>query len=56
MSLGLRDQRDALTSHALKVGRFERVAGHEAPDAPGRGLHAQILLGPIGPAQRGSGG
>jgi hypothetical protein len=55
VTLDLRPQRNALQSHAMRIGRFERVGAHEAPDAPGRGLHAQILLAPIEPAQRASG-
>jgi hypothetical protein len=43
-SVGLptQDIIDALVSHAARLGRLERVNGHEPKSAPGRGLSAAI--------------
>lgn len=46
---------DALQSHALTLGLFERVNLHEPKNAPGRGLTAALWVQRIGPVPAGSG-
>lgn len=40
----------AITSHAVALGLFERVNGHEPKSAPGNGLSAAVWVESIGPA------
>jgi hypothetical protein len=43
---------DALVSHAMALGVFERVNGHEPKSSPGSGLTASVFFsGPIRPAR-----
>lgn len=44
---------DAVQSHALASGYFERVNTHEPKNAPGRGLSCAIWVDHIGPARSG---
>lgn len=46
---------DALQSHAMSLGVFERVNLHEPKNAPGSGLSCAIWSDYIGPAPLGSG-
>lgn len=46
---------DALLSHALSLGIFSSVAGHEPKAAPLNGPHAALWLAGMAPAQRRSG-
>lgn len=46
---------DALQSHALASGRFDRVNGHEPKAAPGNGLTAALWADAIRPAPARSG-
>jgi hypothetical protein len=46
---------NAIQSHAMTLGLFETVCGHETVNAPGHGLHYEIWAGPIGPIRGGSG-
>lgn len=46
---------DALVSHAMSTGHFERVNEHEPKSAPGNGLTAAIWFQRLTPASRGSG-
>lgn len=46
---------DALVSHAMASGYFERVNGHEPKNSPGNGLTAAAWLDTIGPALATSG-
>jgi hypothetical protein len=46
---------DALVSHALTLGAFEQVNGHEPERAPGLGLTAAVWADYLGPAPSGSG-
>lgn len=45
----------AVESHALAAGRFDRVNRHEPKKAPGKGMHAAIWVDRIAP-YRGSSG
>lgn len=45
----------ALTSHAQKLGLFDRVGQHEPVNAPGNGLSCSITLGDITPDPASSG-
>jgi hypothetical protein len=45
----------AVQTHAMTLGLFETVTGHEMVNAPGHGLHYEIWAGPIGPIRGGSG-
>jgi hypothetical protein len=45
----------ALVSHALTLGQFEVVNGHEPSNPPGRGLTCAIFFTEIGPARGTSG-
>lgn len=42
-------------SHALKLGRFEKVNRHEPKNAPGKGLTAAIWMQRLSPLARASG-
>lgn len=42
MTLGLRAIIDAAVSHALELGWFDQVSGHEPKRAPGLGLSAAV--------------
>lgn len=46
---------DALVSHALSLGLFERVNSHEPANAPGHGLTCAVWADSIGPVPLGSG-
>lgn len=41
---------DALESHAMTLGLFEKVNGHEPGNAPGNGLEVCFWLQRVGPA------
>lgn len=45
----------AASSHVAALGHFDRVAGHEPKNAPGRGLSAAVWVDSIAPARAGSG-
>lgn len=45
MTLDVRAILNAMTSHAMTLGQFDRVAGHEPKNAPGSGLWAAMFLG-----------
>jgi hypothetical protein len=45
VSLPIRSILDAMNSHAMKLGVFDKVAGHEPKNAPGSGLWAALFLG-----------
>lgn len=55
MSLNVRPIIDAIVSHALASGQFERVNGHEPKAAPGNGLSAAVWVDSVGPARNQSG-
>lgn len=55
MSLTVVPLLDALVSHALTRGRFERVNTHEPKNAPGGGLTCAIWVDRIEPQPLGSG-
>lgn len=48
---------NAMTSHLLSLGLFDRVASHEPENAPGHGLTAAVTLAPgaLSPVPLGSG-
>lgn len=46
---------DAVVSHNLASGRFERVNGHEPKSAPGNGLTAAVWADRLGPVAAASG-
>jgi hypothetical protein len=46
---------DSIVSHALALGRFDRVNGAEPRNAPGPGLTAAVWNQHVGPAQGQSG-
>lgn len=46
---------DTLVSHAMALGAFEVVNGHEPESAPGHGLTAAVWADYLGPAPSGSG-
>jgi hypothetical protein len=46
---------NAAVSHALALGHFERVNGHEPASAPGSGLTGAVWVQEIGPVPSGSG-
>jgi hypothetical protein len=54
MSFAVQTVLDAVLSHALSSGHFERVNGHEPKNSPGNGLSAAVWAQSLGPA-RGSG-
>ena len=45
----------AIESHALTLGRFDRVGRHEPKTAPGAGLTAAIIGASLAPVPEGSG-
>jgi hypothetical protein len=45
----------AVRSHAMTLGLFESVSGHEAINPPGHGLHYEVWAGPIRPIAAASG-
>lgn len=47
--------RAALISHALSLGMFAQVSGHEPKVAPPDGLHGALWVEEIGPARNNSG-
>lgn len=55
MTLPARQIRDVLISHAMSLGVFDRVNGHEPKNAPGSGLTCAFLLDRVDPTMRGSG-
>lgn len=55
MSLDTAAILDALISHAMSLGRFDRVAGHEPMNAPGHGLTAAVWADSITPMAVASG-
>jgi hypothetical protein len=48
-SLDINAVLDAAVSHAMALGLFERVNGHEPKNAPGSGLTAAVWVDYIGP-------
>ena len=46
---------DAVASHAMASGLFDRVSGHEPKNAPGSGLTAAVWADTIGPVPAASG-
>lgn len=55
MSLNVTTILDAIVSHALALGYFERVNAHEPASAPGHGLSAAVWAQEIRPVPSGSG-
>jgi hypothetical protein len=55
MSLDSAGLFSALQSHAMTLGLFERVNGHESMNAPGNGLTCAYWWVRVGPLPRGSG-
>jgi len=55
VSVGSQAVFDALQSHALASGLFERVNTHEPKNAPGRGLTAALWADNLAPETGGSG-
>lgn len=55
MSLNVTGILDALVSHAMASGLFERVNGHEPASAPGHGLTAAAWADSIAPVPAASG-
>lgn len=55
MSLNTSAILDAIVSHAMTLGTFETVNAHEAVNAPGHGLHAEIWAASISPVPAASG-
>ncbi len=53
MALDVNGVVGAVVSHALALGRFERVNGHEPRKAPNKGLTAAVWVDRLGPAQSG---
>jgi hypothetical protein len=49
MALDVDGITDALVSHALASGWFERVNGHEPKNQPGNGLSAAVWAARVGP-------
>lgn len=46
---------DAVQTHLLRTGWFDRVCGHEPKNAPGNGLTAALWLAKLGPDSERSG-
>jgi hypothetical protein len=44
---------NAVVSHAVACGHFQRVQGHEPKNAPGNGLSVAVWLRSLGPAPSG---
>lgn len=55
MSLDAKGLFTAVQDHALTLGLFERVNGHEPANAPGNGLTCSVQLMKIGPVPAASG-
>jgi hypothetical protein len=55
MSLDIRTILAAVESHALQLGFFQTVNGHEPKTAPQNGLTCAVWVEQIGPARGGSG-
>ena len=55
MSINSEGLFNALTSHALTLGRFDRVNGHESKNAPGNGLTCDIWFARLDPVPPASG-
>lgn len=55
MALDTQQIIDAVTSHALASGHFERVNGHEPKSAPGNGITGAVWVDATEPARGGSG-
>ena len=53
MSLNTTVVLNEVVSHAMKLGLFERVNGHEPKSAPGNGLSAAVWVDRVGPAGSG---
>jgi hypothetical protein len=53
MSLNTAATLDAIASHAMATGRFDRVNTHEPKNAPGNGLSVAIWVDSITPTQSG---
>ncbi len=53
MTLPAKAIRDVLISHAMALGVFDRVAGHEPKNAPGNGLTCAFLLARVDPTKSG---
>jgi hypothetical protein len=51
MSLDSNLYLNAIISHALRLGRFDAVNGHEPKSAPSNGLTASVWLNRISPTQ-----
>lgn len=49
MAIGVTAVLNAIVSHALASGYFERVNKHEPKDTPGHGLSAAVWVDTIGP-------
>lgn len=50
--MSLEDIGDALQSHALASGWFDKVNGHEPKSAPGKGVTCSFWLDTLGPLKR----
>lgn len=55
MAIDSQDLVDRITSHALALGIFDRVTGHEPKNKPGRGLSCAVWIDRIEPARGRSG-
>lgn len=55
MAIQSQDLVDRLTSHAQRLGVFDRVNAHEPKNAPGRGLTCAVWIDRIEPARGRSG-
>lgn len=55
MTLALPAILDAVQSHALRLGWFEKVNGHEPKNAPGNGITAAVWVERVVPYAGGSG-
>lgn len=55
MSINATEILSRVVSHAMTLGRFERVNQHEPKNAPGKGLSASVWMDSIAPARGGSG-
>lgn len=51
MSTNIVGIRDAVLSHALSLGYFDRVDAHEPKNSPGKGLHASVFLKSLMPVR-----
>lgn len=55
MSLNVTGILDGIVSHAMALGVFDRVQGHEPKNPPGHGLTMAVWVDRIGPQPGGSG-